>query len=255
VGKTKFYRRRTGFTLIELLVVISIIALLISILLPALASARQSSRAVACLSNVRQMGIAETSYAADHDGYYTAASTDPIESDPERQWEFKLLEYLIDDGNTVINTATMFEFIQNSGLWCPDTVKRGDGSSTRSYGHSSFRLLCNPARGFQPKGVKRVDETTYVTQWWLRPEAQFKGVSQDDIMFIADIGSMTSVGATPGFTQTLYVNANQQWYGNTGSVHPDFRHPSDTKNVLFLDLHSEPVSKSRTMTSELFFQD
>ncbi|MEM6459516.1 MAG: DUF1559 domain-containing protein [Planctomycetota bacterium] len=58
----------TAFTLIELLVVISIIALLIGLLLPVLGSARESARQSACLSNIRQIGIATQTYAADHDG-------------------------------------------------------------------------------------------------------------------------------------------------------------------------------------------
>ncbi|MEM9418996.1 MAG: prepilin-type N-terminal cleavage/methylation domain-containing protein [Planctomycetota bacterium] len=64
-GKTKPF---PGFTLIELLVVISIIALLIGLLLPALASARTAALTTKCLSNQRQVGIGLFAYAADHDG-------------------------------------------------------------------------------------------------------------------------------------------------------------------------------------------
>lgn len=62
-----------GFTLIELLVVISIIALLIAILLPALGAARRSAQTIQCASNNRQMAIASLSFEADNQGYIPIA--------------------------------------------------------------------------------------------------------------------------------------------------------------------------------------
>jgi prepilin-type N-terminal cleavage/methylation domain-containing protein/prepilin-type processing-associated H-X9-DG protein len=71
MGQWESYRAlgfvRTGFTLIELLVVISIIALLMGILMPVLRKAREQGKAVNCISNLRQIGLAANLYAEGWD--------------------------------------------------------------------------------------------------------------------------------------------------------------------------------------------
>lgn len=77
---------RQGFTLIELLVVISIIALLVSILLPALGSAREAAIDVQCKSNERQQGTMFHAYATDHEQYLPKARGDAPTSAPYISW-------------------------------------------------------------------------------------------------------------------------------------------------------------------------
>jgi prepilin-type N-terminal cleavage/methylation domain-containing protein/prepilin-type processing-associated H-X9-DG protein len=88
--------RKKGFTLVELLVVIGIIAVLISVLLPALNRARAAAQSVQCLSNVRQLATAAMIFANEHRGYMqTVTSDSPTnniirQQDPYRQkWSYR----------------------------------------------------------------------------------------------------------------------------------------------------------------------
>src|SRR5438105_2352097 len=80
-------RRPGGFTLVELLVVIGIIALLISILLPALSKARESANISACLSNQRQVAMAVMAYTLDNRGYFPSSALGTHREDDWIFWQ------------------------------------------------------------------------------------------------------------------------------------------------------------------------
>src|SRR5918993_278595 len=65
--------RRRGFTLVELLIVIGIIAVLLALLVPTLAAAREVAKTTQCLGNLRQLAIAAATYCAENDGSYPVA--------------------------------------------------------------------------------------------------------------------------------------------------------------------------------------
>lgn len=136
-----------AFTLIELLVVISIIALLISILLPALGAARHAARTLRCATQLQQLGRSIATYTVDSDDYYPLSSTSLAFNAPYNNfsWDDALgvggydgrsIDSVVLPGNATI-TAQPSELYE-----CPlDNVPRDlPIQHPRSYGMNELRL-------------------------------------------------------------------------------------------------------------------
>jgi len=121
--------RRGGFTLIELLVVISIIAVLMSLILPAIQSAREAGRRTQCLNNLHNLSIAMTSFAASKNGQL------PHLDEGGYNWPVSLLGYL-DRGDITssLNPAQYYNTVSLDVATCPNDVANFKTANGLSYG-------------------------------------------------------------------------------------------------------------------------
>ncbi len=91
---SKRHLQKSGFTLIELLVVISIIALLLAIMMPALGKVKRKAQSVVCRTRLKQMGVAFLLYAQDNDDEFVM--NEPGWGTADAYWFYRISVYLSD---------------------------------------------------------------------------------------------------------------------------------------------------------------
>ena len=225
--------KQRGFTLVELLVVIGIIAVLISILLPALSKARVAANSVVCQSNLKQIALALHSYAGDNRGalpyLYTYPGVGGIRGDYYHTWYTNVLvdgKYLPNSGwHYTGGNAGDYGAIE-TGVWrCPvlNQVAWGGG-----YGVNGSNVMvwshANPQTGAtltSPNPPTKLSSMKRPSDYWL-------------------IGD--------GKTSLLGPDATVPWIsswdwgplGNANTPKPSNRHPGGS-NIAMCDGHVETM--------------
>lgn len=231
-------RRWRGFTLIELLVCVGIIALLLSILLPALAQARNGARSLKCLANLQQMGIAWRYYATDHNdlamplGYYAGSS--------QVLWWGQIVGNRVDHTKGFLWPYLSAELQEGDILQCPaqpwGTYSAPSSVSeciTSTYGYNGYYLSPSQTPGWSPQINHRP---------WQKLDMM---PTPSELFVFAD----TLIEHYPQAKVTAYLDPPMT-YSRGGfwrrNDHPTtaFRH-SDATNALCADGHAQRYSASK----------
>ena len=250
---------RRAFTLVELLVVIGIIAVLISMLLPALNRAREQARSAKCLSNLRQLAMATMGYTNFNKGYFPGQGGKG--NSPPDQWIAWADTIAKDDDPT--DPA----YIDNSALQ-PYLGARGDalraifrcdsddvetrpvmpGPEKYRYSYSMNQMLTNPGKYDaapwlvnSKKGRTKIPEVRNSSQKIMMVEEDTKSID-DGVWnaFIMDTSSSPPVFYGRGGTPT--GNPNQ--LADRHELSKNKLHPFGRGNVAFCDGHAEIISRA-----------
>ena len=129
-GRRNRWPARAGFTLIELLVVISIVALLIALLLPAIKRAKENALRIMCASQLHQLHIGSTAFAGDHEGRLIRHQTLSSfwEGPSNIRWEDNVVHWFWMVSGTVDDVYFMPYFNHSKDLFfCPSHPVRPEG--------------------------------------------------------------------------------------------------------------------------------
>ena len=164
-------RRRVRFSLIELLIVIAIIAILAGLLLPALDRARRTSRATACVNNLKQIYLGFQNYNSDYDGFYPRYGFD---SQPYCYWFWENINY------NYVNS--IYRYCGPQVLMCPSKqTTRNQSYMMTWYLGSAYRKAVTVKRPSKTLLAADGDNNPYFTSGSTRNDNWFRHRGINDI--------------------------------------------------------------------------